>query len=173
MKIIVGSTNQVKVEAVREVFGKWLGDINVESYKAESGVSDQPMSDDETVQGARNRAKASLASSKDADYGVGIEGGMFEQDGELMACAWCVVVDKNNIEGLGGGLRFEVPRKVQEMIKDGVEMGDVMNEMLGRESVKHEEGAIGVLSKKMTTRQKSYEEMVKYALVKFISAEIY
>ena len=54
MNVIVGSTNQVKVTAVKEVLepiGQEVMGTNVPS-----GVSNQPFSDAETVAGASNRA---------------------------------------------------------------------------------------------------------------------
>lgn len=40
---------------------------------APSGVSDQPMSDDEMIRGAKNRANHIKNTSLDADFWVGIE----------------------------------------------------------------------------------------------------
>jgi non-canonical (house-cleaning) NTP pyrophosphatase len=57
IKIYIGSLNPVKIECVRQAFQKVF---NHEDYLftgkyVSSGVSDQPMSDRETYEGARNR----------------------------------------------------------------------------------------------------------------------
>ena len=60
MKIFVGSANPVKVNAVlAAAIETWL-DVEAQGFSVESGVSDQPFSDEETKQGAINRAKAAL-----------------------------------------------------------------------------------------------------------------
>ena len=61
-KVAVGSKNPVKIEAVRLAFKtawprkEWA----VEGVEVDSGVPDQPMSDEESICGARNRAQRSL-----------------------------------------------------------------------------------------------------------------
>jgi len=76
MKIFVGSMNPVKVEAVREVFEEFFDDVKVIGEEVGSGVSKQPFGD-EVIRGAEDRAKKAL-KLVDADYGVGIEGGVMK-----------------------------------------------------------------------------------------------
>ena len=75
MKINVGSTNETKLRAVKEVVKLYdfLSGANIISVKVLSGVSDQPKSLDETVLGAMNRARRAF---KDCDYSVGLESGL-------------------------------------------------------------------------------------------------
>ncbi len=77
MKINVASKNPVKVGAVREIIRDYelLRDSSVSSYVADSGMSEQPRSLAETVQGAINRAKNAF---NDCDYSFGIESGFME-----------------------------------------------------------------------------------------------
>jgi len=177
MKIIVGSTNPVKVDAVREVFQNIYGECEVVEVKVESGVDEQPRSDEETIRGARNRAQAAIAAPQamhaggQANFGVGIEGGVYEQGGVLMECAWCVVRHRDDREGIGGGLRFELPPIVVKKIRAGGELGPVMNKLLDREDVKKQEGAVGVLTKNEVTRMGAYKQLVNLAMIKFVSGE--
>lgn len=55
--ILVGSTNPVKIAAAKESFAQFFPeeDLHVEGIGVASGIPDQPMSDDETFQGAKNR----------------------------------------------------------------------------------------------------------------------
>ena len=73
MQVVVASWNPVKVGAAREAFETLFPDseIDVKSVDVDSGVSDQPESDDETRQGARNRAIRASDASPDADFWVG------------------------------------------------------------------------------------------------------
>ncbi len=57
MKVIVGSENKVKVRAVREAFEERFPGAVVEGKSVDSGVSEQPLSLEETIEGAINRAK--------------------------------------------------------------------------------------------------------------------
>jgi len=173
VKIVVGSTNPVKVGAVREVFRKIFGEkAEVEGMEVKSGVGEQPMSEEETVRGAKNRAKAVIRlAKKQIDYGVGLEGGVVEIGGKLFECAWVAVRSKKGEEGLGGGLYFELPPKVATKIRRGGELGPIMNELSGVEDVKKKMGAIGVLTKNNLSRQKAYEQIIWSAMVRFISQE--
>lgn len=52
MKVIIGSFNQAKIKAVKQVFK----DYKVEGIDSPSEVSSQPTTDEETLLGAINRA---------------------------------------------------------------------------------------------------------------------
>lgn len=182
MKIVVGSTNPVKVEAVRKVFEEYFEKVEVEGREVKSGVAEQPISELETMQGARMRAYAALEEDPAAMYGVGLEGGVTELDptnpswmgvkrhGRLFECAWVGIVRRDRVEGMGGGLYFELPPKIAKRIRAGEELGPIMAELL-KYDVKRNEGAIGVLSKGKLSRRGAYEHLVKQALLKFVSPE--
>lgn len=173
MKIVVGSRNPVKINAVEEVVRELYGKVEVIGVEVESGVDDQPRTDEETIAGARRRAREAIQIVEGARMGFGMEGGVYEQDGVLFESAWCAVVDHTGREGLGGGLRFELPEKVAEKIRAGGELGPVMNEFLDRRNVKKQEGAVGVLTKGKITRTSGYRDLVYLAMMKFISPEWY
>ena len=141
-----------------------------------SGVAEQPMTEGETIQGAKNRASAAL--SEGGDFGVGLEGGVLELDGKLFECAWAVVVKQSGppayktTAGEGGGLYFELPGEIAKRIQSGEELGPIMAELL-RHDVKRNEGAIGVFTKGLLGRQEAYEHLVAQALVRFVSPEWY
>jgi inosine/xanthosine triphosphatase len=97
LQIITGSTNPVKVAIVEEVFTALFPDevCTVSSYAAPSGVSDQPIGVTETKQGAYNRAQASRDTFPQADYWVGLEGGIEVIDEGYWVTAWmCDLVSK-------------------------------------------------------------------------------
>ena len=70
MKIVVASFNPVKVGAVRAAFAACFpGErLDIESIAVPSGVPDQPMSDAETLAGARNRVRNAREARPDADF---------------------------------------------------------------------------------------------------------
>jgi inosine/xanthosine triphosphatase len=183
--VVVGSKNPVKVGAVEEAFKKYFPNCEVVGTQVESGVSAQPMSEQETINGARQRAHAALMTIETADYGVGLEGGVTEINptspnwsglrhgrGKMFECAWVCVVNRKEVEGLAGGLYFEIPEKVAVKIRKGGELGPIMEEYL-KYDVKRTNGAIGVLTKGQLDRKQAYVQIVLSALIKFISPEWY
>lgn len=184
MKIVVGSKNPVKVRAVEEAFLRYFPDIEVVGVEVDSGVAAQPMSERETMNGARARAYAALEADKKAEYGVGLEGGVTELDptspnwtgmrgahGRLFECAWVAIVNRSGVEGLGGGLYFELPIKIAEKLRAGGELGPVMDEMTGQDNLKQKMGAIGMFTKGQLDRKQAYVHIVLSALIKFVSPE--
>ena len=97
MIIAVGSTNQAKVLAVKEVImaSPSLSKADVVSMNTSSDVSDQPLSIRETIQGAKNRAKSAFNGSESCKYGFGIESGLMEESdastGFLHVSVCCIV----------------------------------------------------------------------------------
>ena len=175
MKFYVGSTNEVKVSAVKEIIKDYahLEDAAVEGVKTDSGVSDQPMSDDETLRGATNRANNVSNLAIDADYWVGIEGGLEQINGEMEAFAWVVVKSKNGKLGRGRTGSFFLPKKVAELIKQGMELGDADDIVFGVTNSKQINGAVGILTRDVLTRTTYYEPAVILALIPFKNETLY
>jgi inosine/xanthosine triphosphatase len=171
--IAVGSTNPVKLSAARAVLEPLAPQAKVASVAVASTVADQPFGDDETIRGARARAVAAR-DALGADLGVGIEGGVVEQDdGEMRTCAWAVVVDTHGRSGVGGSLAMPLPRRVAQMIRDGIELGHAMDQLVGEHDTKHGKGAVGILTADLVDRQKAYEILVTYALAPFLTPRLY
>jgi len=184
MKVVVGSKNPVKVGAVEDAFERYWSDCEVLGIDVPSGVGAQPMSEKETMSGARQRAYAVLELDQEAQYGVGIEGGVTEFDpsspnwtglrggkGKLFECAWVCIVKRGGPEGLGGGLYFELPDAIAKRIRNGEELGPIMSELSESENVKQKMGAIGIFSKNQLDRRQAYEQIVLSAMIKFVSPE--
>ena len=81
MKVLVGSNNPIKLDAVQEAFSLHFEDVDVIARPVESNVSDQPINN-ETYIGARNRARKLLELNNSENLGakfcVGIEGGIMQ-----------------------------------------------------------------------------------------------
>lgn len=74
-RVVVGSTNEVKVNSVRLAFKPYY-DAKVVGVEVESGVGAQPLGE-ETFLGARRRA-ANAMKKQACDFAVGIEGGIMD-----------------------------------------------------------------------------------------------
>jgi len=171
--IAVGSTNPVKLAAVRAVLGALAPSATIASVAVASTVPDQPFGDDETIRGAVARASAARVALS-ADLGVGLEGGVVEEgDGSMRTCAWAAIVDAHGRSGVGGSPAMTLPPDVAAMIRDGVELGVAMDRLVGAHNTKHGLGAVGILTAGIVDRQRAYEVLVAYALAPFIAAEHY
>jgi inosine/xanthosine triphosphatase len=169
--IAVGSTNPVKIAAVRAVAARAFPGATVEGLGTDSGVPAQPWGDAETRRGALNRARAALAAG--ADLGVGLEGGMVESELGLMTCAWCIIVDAGGRIGVGGGVHVLVPPAVADTLQAGGELGPAMDQLTGQHNTKQAEGAVGILTAGLSNRQSAYEQLVAMALAPFVRPEYY
>jgi len=168
LRIVVGSTNPVKVGAVAEAFRKYWSECEVVGIGVRSGVGEQPMSELETMRGARNRAMRCI---RNADYGVGLEGGVCTIENKMFECAWVAIIDKDGKLGLAGGLYFELPANIAEEIRKGGELGPLMDKLTGKSNVKQGAGAIGIFTKGELDRKAAYVQIVLSALIKFVSPE--
>jgi len=171
--IAVGSTNRVKIGAVRAVLGPLAPRAAIDGIAVASTVPDQPFGDDETIRGALARASAALGATG-AELGVGIEGGVVDEPGGGMrTCAWAAIVDASGRSAVGGSLAMALPARVAEMIRGGLELGHAMDALTGAHDTKRGAGAVGILTGGLVDRQRAYESLVAYAAARFISPDLY
>ncbi len=172
MIIAIGSANPVKIEAAQDVLSCALPAFTLKSIFVPSGVSDMPASDQECIDGARNRATAAR-NALGADWGVGIEGGVQQTPIGLVLTAWSVVINQEGKEGVGGGGRLPLPRQIAERIKQGEELGPVMDQLTNRQNVKQMGGAVGILTNGLVERKEALAVAVAYALAPFVAPNFY
>ena len=173
-KVIVASKNPVKINCTKEGFEKIFTDSTFvfEGVSVPSDVSDQPMTDKETLQGAINRAKNAQQRSPDADFWVGIEGGIDEVEDGMIAFAWVAVLSNNQI-GKSRTSTFYLPPKVVQLIHEGIELGYANDQVFGEKNSKHKGGAVGSLTGGVLGRTEYYIQAVMLALVPFRNPELY
>ncbi len=138
----------------------------------DSGVGPQPKSEAETLQGAQNRAAAAARLVTQADFWVGIEGGIEELSEGMLAFAWVVVLSAVR-SGTGRTGSFLLPPSVARLVRQGQELGQATDLIFGRENSKQNEGTIGLLTGNVMDRTEFYEHAVILALAPFKSAEYY
>lgn len=172
LRIIIGSTNPIKQAAVENVLGQIFPTAHFSALKVLSGVPDQPWGNDETQRGAFQRAQAILTHSE-AEIGVGLEGGVMETPYGLFTCAWCVMIRRDGITGIGGGANMLLPPTVAQAVRSGVELGLAIDALVGEQNTKQREGAIGVLTDGLLNRQQAYENIIQLAAAPFRRPEFY
>jgi len=164
MHVAIGSANPVKAAAVERV----VPGVRTTALAVDSGVPEQPWGREETVRGARNRATAAL-SETGADYGVGIEGGVAERSvpGGVWLVMWAAVTDGTDTH-LGAGPSIRLPETVAERLRDGEELGPVLDDELGRDELGKQEGAIGVYTAGRVGRTDALTDAVAGAFGPFL-----
>ncbi|MFX3625437.1 MAG: DUF84 family protein [Ectobacillus sp.] len=156
MKIAIGSLNKTKVGAVRNI----LADEELFPVAVPSGVAAQPFSDEETMQGAVNRAKNALQETG-ADIGIGLEGGVAESPYGLFLCNYGALVTKSGWTLLAGGARIKLPDEFLAPLKEGKELSEVMEEYTKRKDIRSNEGAVGVFTDGYVDREEMFTHVAK------------
>ncbi len=176
IKILVGSKNPVKIEAVRSAFLKYYDEVDVYGYAADSGVADQPVNE-ETFQGAKNRAEALRELNENdklnADFFVGIEGGIAKFFNQWFAFGLMCIIDKEDNIGFGSSPMFELPAPVTEELLQGIELGTVMDRITNEHNTKQKGGAIGFFTNGVMNRKELYVSGLITALIPFQHKQLF
>lgn len=173
-RVVVGSRNPVKIAAVQAVIARCTASAAVHGIGVASGVPDQPWGDRETRDGALTRAREALAADVEADLAVGLEGGVVrDANGDVRSCAWAAVVDRRGLVSEGGSLAMPLPPAVIRLLEAGVELGHAMDRVAQTTNVKHGRGAVGLLTGGLISRQDAYEQLVTYALSRWIGRALW
>ena len=173
IRVVVGSTNKVKIDAVRNIFTQAFGLVEVLSVEPNQTVGRQPM-EERTIRGAVERAKRAVSESG-ADFGVGIEAGLFYNDilKKHLDIQYCAIVDSSGKMTVGHGPGFEYPPEVIESVLKGGTVGDTMSKITEIEEIGHKMGSIGYLSDGLIDRTSLTEIAVLMALIPRIRKELY
>lgn len=172
MKIAVGSKNPVKIKGVKQAFQKVFDNCEVIGISVSSGISDMPMDFEELVTGAKNRAKKAI-KRLNADFGVGLEGGFEKTELGTFLTGLVAIVDKKGRWGFGKGNSVLMPKEIVKRVKEGKELGDVMDEIRGLKNTKQQDGAVGFFTKNLVPRTKAFEITTIYALSRFIREKMF
>jgi len=174
MRVVVASQNPVKLNAVRRGFQRMFPEqeFQVEPLGNVQGNTSQPQGDRQTLQYASDRAERAARLVSQADYWVGVEGGIEDQGLQMSAFAWIVVKTRDKIgEGRTGA--FYLPQAVADLVRQGKELGEADDIVFGRTNSKQANGAIGILTGDVIDRAQLYEQAVIFALIPFKNPDLY
>lgn len=169
LRVGVGSTNPVKLEAVRSVMSRFYGGIELYGVPVDSGVGKEPF-EDKVLEGALNRATACL---RDNDIGVGIEAGVYPGDDGLYDVQQCVVIDRMGWVTHGHGPGFRYPEIIARELRAGHSVGEACDRLFGLEKNGHKGGAIGLLTNGVLKRKELTEQSVMAAMVPRVRTDLY
>lgn len=175
--IMIGTTNPTKIQAVKEVVetSPLFKEMKVGSCASESGVSEQPMSCEETIRGAKNRARNAF---KDCKYSVGLESGLMDAPGSntgMIEFCVCAIYDGVHY-GIGTSCGFELPKEVLRLIKEkGMDLGEAYlhSGLTDNPKLGAAEGAIGLLTRMRVTRKDYTKQAIEMALIQFENRPFY
>jgi len=200
--IAVGSKRGPKLNAVTEALESFSSALDhdagfeVVGAEVESGVSHTPASRDELMRGARQRAEAlqeiALQRRTTWQYFVGLEGGLdvvqggastdemlrhpgMRQNGQrrVFLESWAYVSDgKQGHYGRSGGI--EIPEALaHEVLENGVELSAAIDRFVGAVGIRDAQGAWGVLSNNLISRQEAFRVAVIAAFAPFYNSKMY
>ena len=174
MKIAIGTLNKAKNTAVENIIRLVWKDAEFISVETDSDISSQPLSDEDAIKGAINRAKQALDNT-DADYGFGLEGTVNSNKYGMFLHGWAAIIDKNGNIGLGQSASIEIPGRIAHRINAGEELGPIIQELMkdDKNIIRHNEGAGGILTNGLYTRVDEFEDAIRCALAKFVNPEWY
>jgi inosine/xanthosine triphosphatase len=170
--LAVGSTTPPKVEAVKEIAKDYpvLGSAQVVPIAVKSGVADQPLSLEETILGAKNRAQQAFQKCEGCHLSFGIESGLMQapgtQTGYLNVSVCSIYDGKNHHIGLSTG--FEVPSPILKLVlEQNIDLNKACYQagITDKAEVGAEEGLIGILTNGRVTRQQYSRECIARALI--------
>ena len=186
MRVVIGSTNKTKIAACKTAFdlvGKTFGAPDLQrtefvSMASQTEVPDMPLTSDEIMKGALQRALFAYKEMQSCTFAVGMEGGVFEvsvADGKKNAYLqnWVYVYDGR--QGyFGSSPALPLPLTIQKALyEEGRELAEIIDTLSGKSDVRSKNGAFGILTHDLITRTASFEWAVINALVPFFNKEYY
>src|SRR5215469_5938285 len=187
LAIAVGSIRKPKVaavhEAVQTIASTLATDVEFEilGVEVESGVNHTPLSREESMRGARQRAesleKLAKQEAKPWNYFVGLEGGLDSVSGNgdrrVFLESWAYVSD-GSVGHFGRSGAIELPEALtEEVFLRGTELSVAIDQFAGQAGIRDAQGAWGVLSGNKITRQEAFRVALIAAFAPFFNQDIY
>ncbi len=181
MRVCVGSENKVKIEAVRQtlrLYSMFAHGVEVFGVNIPSEVSDQPMSQEETIIGAQNRAKSAYHFEKGGNLAFGIESGLFvvprTNTGYMDFCVCAIYTGTEFHMGISSG--FECPPKVIKLVRSNNWDLNKAFQSVGlteKYNLGNHEGAVGLLTKSRLNRLEFTKQAVMMAMIQIENHQLY
>ncbi|KAA3611318.1 MAG: DUF84 family protein [Calditrichaeota bacterium] len=190
MIIAIGSKNKAKEKACYSAIKK-LGQTFPNKFKSESkflsvsapsSVSNMPLTLNEVLNGARNRAfftYKTLISTTPVNFAIGMEGGVFltseieKNTNQAILQNW-VYIYNGKIGFFGCSAGIPLPEKISlPLFNDKKELAEVIDKASGKKDVHSNNGAFGILTENLYTRSQAFESAIINAFVPFFNTDYY
>jgi inosine/xanthosine triphosphatase len=185
--VAVGSSRRPKVEGVREALAavarrlRRRTSFQVIGVDVPSRVRHTPLSRAEMMTGARERAEALVGIAHEREepwkYFVGLEGGLdvvHEYDRRLVFLQnWAYVTDRSGPGAFGQSGAIILPDALaRRVVDERIELSQAIDEFAGEEGVRDNQGAWGVLTRNLITRQDAVRDSVMNAFLPLLHREL-
>jgi inosine/xanthosine triphosphatase len=198
--IAIGSKRGPKINAVSQALEVLspsfppATEFELVGFEVASGVSHTPLSHEELMRGARQRAEALVAMARkngsEWHYFVGLEGGLdiihetasplstpsnlaHGSRRRVLLESWAYVSDgARGHYGRSGGIELPEPL-VREVLENGTELAVAIDRFAGMVGIRDAQGAWGVLSGDLISRQEAFRLAVIAAFAPFYNAKMY
>lgn len=172
MFVTVGSQSSYKIDAVADaaalVFSQREVPVTVNGISCQSGVSDQPMSNLESILGARTRAAAAI-NAPGSSLGVGIENGLDLIDGIWFATTWIVARTAAGCEGIASTVHRPVPTEIMTQVLAGHELSHAVEIAIPASIRAQYHGLIGIITQGRLNRHDILRDGIVVAMSHCIS----
>lgn len=186
--VVVGSTRSPKVNAVVEALAQVrtvfpdVPHFEVHAVEVPSGVAGTPLSREEMMKGAQQRAEALVAlgraSHESWKYFIGLEGGLevvHVPQGRLVFLEnWAYVTDGTAKGSFGQSGAVLLPDALaKSVVDDGIELSDAIDAFANGKGIRDAQGAWGVLTSNLVSRQEAFRVAVINAFSPFFNQVLY
>jgi inosine/xanthosine triphosphatase len=182
--VAVGSTRRPKLDGTREALalvGPLLAAnarFDIVGVEVPSGVRHTPLSREDTMTGARQRAEALVQIARQTNklwkYFVGLEGGIDVVVSGSERCVllqnWAYVTDGSGQGAFGQSGAVMLPKALaKRVVEDGIELSEAIDAFAGSHGIRDGEGAWGILTGGLITRRDAFRVAVINAFAPFMS----
>ncbi|MBP9759943.1 MAG: DUF84 family protein [Candidatus Pacebacteria bacterium] len=174
MHVAIATLRTPKIEGVKEALGSCpyfvdtASELRYTSHDTPSGISPMPLSQEEVMRGARNRARALKEAGVTADLYVGIEGGATRIEGRAYLFGCVYIEDASGTGHFGFSPSIEIPHTIEHVLyEEGKELGPVMSTLNEGKDVRSENGSMGEWTDDMFTRKDEFVTATRAAIAPF------
>ena len=159
MIILLGSESGQKKEILRDVLESLLEtDFEVISCRADSGITEQPLDLETTMQGAENRARSAMAGyGGDYDFSFGLEAGLVMIDGIYNFVCVTAIIDRDGGVRIGKSDLKLLPKEVSERVNAGEHFGKAIRSYSEKENLSAQEKSDAL---EFVERKKGFSEAI-------------
>ena len=189
IRVAVGTTRGPKLAAVREALAAIAPllesaepSFDITAVDVPSSVGHTPLSRAEVMAGARGRVEALLRMARERaepwKFCIGLEGGLeVVREGNarwVFLENWAYVAEASGQGAFGQAGAIVLPEALaRRVLEDGVELAQAIDAFAGGNGIRDAQGAWGVLTRNLITRQDSYRAAVINAFAPFLQPRLY
>lgn len=162
MIILLGSGSGHKMEILRGVLEILLEtDFEVVVCRADSGITEQPLDLETTMQGAENRARSAVVDyGKAYDFSFGLEAGLVMIGGVYNFVCAVAFIDKDGDVRIGKSDSKPLPEEVSERVIAGEHFGGAIRSYREKENLSVQEKSDAL---EFVERKKGFTEAILVA----------